>query len=65
MQFYNLKKRSHVDVPDSAVKKTKIVRETKSGEQIRYAFKAEFEGDTLFKFVSKAVFDSTSVPEIS
>ena len=37
MKFYNLKTRSHVDVPDEDITKKKMVRTTKSGEQVRYA----------------------------
>lgn len=64
MQFYNLKTRSHVDVPESNVKKTKMIRQTKSGQQTRYALKAEYEGSTLYKFVNEATFNATNVPEI-
>ncbi len=61
MQFYNLKTRSHVEVPDSDVHKMKMVRPTKNGEQTRYAFTAQHEGQKLFKFVSeKAYQDSTA-----
>ncbi len=61
MQFYNLKTRSHVDVPDTDVHKMKMVRATKNGEQTRYAFTATHEGQKLFKFVSeKAYQDSTA-----
>lgn len=64
MQFYNLKTRSHVDVPESMVKKTKMIRKTKNGEQVRYALKAEFEGSQLFKFVNEATFKSMDVEEV-
>lgn len=63
MQFYNLKTRSHVEVPDSSIKKMKMIRQTKSGEQIRYALTAEHEGAKLFKFVSEAVYNSSSAEE--
>ncbi len=63
MQFYNLKTRSHVDVPETNVKKTKMVRKTKNGEQTRYALKATYEGSTLYKFVSEAVYNATKAPE--
>jgi hypothetical protein len=63
MQFYNLKTRSHVEVPDSAIKKTKMVRKTKNGEQVRYALKAVHDGAPLFKFVNEATFNSLNVPE--
>ena len=64
MKFYNLKTRSHVDVPDSSVKKTKMVRKTKSGQQVRYALTANFQGSKLFKFVNEATFKSTNAPEV-
>ena len=64
MKFYNLKTRSHVDVPDGDVRKTKMVRKTKSGEQVRYALTATYEGSKLFKFVSEAVYKSTNAKEV-
>lgn len=64
MQFYNLKTRSHVDVPDKQVKKTKMVRKTKNGEQTRYALTAEYEGSKLFKFVNEATYNSTKAEEV-
>ena len=65
MQFYNLKTRSHVEIPDSDVKKTKMVRATKTGSQTRYAFTAEYGGSNLFKFVNEATFSGSSAPEIA
>lgn len=64
MQFYNLKTRSHVDVPEDSVKRTKMVRKTKSGEQTRYAFTAEFNGAKLFKFVNEATYKGSTAPEV-
>jgi len=63
MQFYNLKTRSHVEVPEGEVKKLKMVRPTKSGEQTRYAFTAVHDGQKLFKFVNEATFKASSAPE--
>jgi hypothetical protein len=63
MQFYNVKTRSKVDVPDNEVKKTKYVRKTAKGDQTRYAVRASVNGTSLTKFVSKEVFDSLQVPE--
>lgn len=65
MQFYNLKTRSHVEIPDSDVKKKKMVRATKTGEQVRYAFTAQFEGTQLFKFVNEATYKSSSAEVVS
>lgn len=65
MQFYNLKTRSHVDVPDSDVKKKKMVRKTKSGEQTRYALLADYQGTTLYKFVNEATYTASGAKEVS
>jgi hypothetical protein len=63
MQFYNLKTRSHVEVPEADVRKTKMTRKTKSGEQTRYAFTANYEGTKLFKFVNEATYNASSATE--
>ncbi|MBX3095567.1 MAG: hypothetical protein KF812_01775 [Fimbriimonadaceae bacterium] len=64
MRFYNLKTRSHVEVPESDVRKAKSVRKTKNGEQTRYVLTAQINGDKLFKFVNQATFESLNVPEV-
>jgi hypothetical protein len=64
MEFYNLKTRTKVDVPDSDVRKTKMVRKTKNGEQTRYALKATYQGSTLYKFVNEATYNATNVAEV-
>jgi glyoxylase-like metal-dependent hydrolase (beta-lactamase superfamily II) len=56
MNFYNLKTRSHVDIADADIKKKRMIRKTKSGEQVRYALVAEYEGTPLYKFVSEKDF---------
>ncbi|HVL38230.1 MAG TPA: hypothetical protein VM328_02455 [Fimbriimonadaceae bacterium] len=63
MQFYNLKTRSHVDVPDSEVRKMKMTRKTKSGEQVRYALTANYQGSKLFKFVNEATYKASNARE--
>ena len=63
MKFYNLKTRSHVEVPEGDVRKKRMVRKTKSGEQVRYAFTAEFEGSKLFRFINEATYTSSKAPE--
>ncbi len=63
MKFYNLKTRSHVEVADSNVKKKKMFRQTKLGEQVRYALVADHDGMKLYKFVNEATYSSTNVPE--
>ncbi len=64
MQFYNLKTRTHVDVPDADIRKKKMTRKTKSGEQVRYALTANHGGVSMFKFVSEAVYKASSAPEV-
>ncbi len=64
MKFYNLKTRSHVEVPESDITKHKMVRATKTGEQTRYAVKATYEGTPLTKFVSEKDYNAlTNVKE--
>lgn len=63
MQFYNLKTRSHVDVPEGDVRKMKMTRKTKSGEQTRYALTANHEGTKLFKFINEATYKSSGAKE--
>jgi hypothetical protein len=70
MQFYNLKTKSKVEVPDSDIKKRRSVRTTSRGtRQERYAVVADMDVDgksvRMFKFVNKATFDSLNVPEVS
>lgn len=63
MQFYNLKTRSHVDVPDGDVRKMKMTRPTKSGTQTRYALTANYQGTKLFKFINEATYKSSNAKE--
>ncbi len=63
MQFYNLKTRSHVDIPEGDVRKMKMTRKTKSGEQTRYALTAEYQGSKLFKFVNEATYTGSNAKE--
>lgn len=63
MKFYNLKTRSHVDVPDGDIRKMKMVRKTKNGEQVRYALTATYEGTKLFKFVNEATYTASNAKE--
>jgi hypothetical protein len=65
MEFYNLKTRSKVDIPESQITKKKMIRKTKSGEQTRYALIAEHEGTKLYKFVNEATFNASGAKEVS
>lgn len=70
MEFYNLKTKQKVEIPDTEIKKRRSVRTTSRGtRQERYAVVADVEVDgkplRMFKFVNKATFDSLRVPEVS
>ena len=55
IQFYDVKNRKKVDVPESQVKKVKYERQTKNGKmQVRYAVKAELNGVCLL-YTSRCV----------
>jgi hypothetical protein len=69
VQFYNLKTKQTVEVPESEMKKRKSVRTTSRGTvQERYAVIADVDVDgkpiRMFKFVNKATFDSLQIPEV-
>lgn len=62
MQFYNVKKREKVEIPDEEVKKTTY---TVKGGQIRYAVKAvDDDGMNLTKFMKKDDWDALDAPMI-
>jgi hypothetical protein len=63
MEFFNVKTRQKVDVPDSQIKKMKMQRQTSKGVQVRYAVTAEVGGTKLFKFVNEATYKALNVPE--
>jgi hypothetical protein len=64
MEFYDLKSRAKVNVADSNVTKKKMVRKTKTGEQVRHALLASHDGRTLYKFVSQKDYDAANVKEV-
>jgi hypothetical protein len=64
IQFYDVKLRQKVSIPESSVRKTKFERTTKDGStQTRYALRAVNEGTKLTKFCSKADWEALNVPE--
>src|SRR4029077_15165233 len=70
MEFYNLKTKKKVEVPDSELKKRRSVRTTSGGtRQERYAVVADTDVDgkplRMYKFVNKATVDSLDVPQLS
>ncbi len=61
MEFYNVKTRQKVDIPESDLRKRILVQ--KSGKHA-YAVTAEEDGAKLFRFVSKQQYDDLQVPEV-
>jgi hypothetical protein len=69
VEFFNLKSKQKVEIPNSEIRKRRSVRTTSGGKvQERYAAVAEIdEGGKpmkLFKFVNKETYDRLDVPEI-
>ena len=60
MEFYNLKTRQKVDIPEDKLRKSTMVQ--KNGKQT-YAVTAEENGTKLFRFISKQQYDALQVPE--
>jgi hypothetical protein len=68
MEFYDVRHRKKVNVPEAHVRKTSYTRTTKNGStQTRYAVRAKtkVDGDdvSLTKFISKAEYDRLGVAE--
>jgi hypothetical protein len=64
IQFYDVKSRQKVSIPESSVRKTKFERTTKDGSrQTRYALRTVYDGTKLTKFCSKADWEALDVPE--
>ncbi len=61
MEFYNVKTRQKVDIPESGLKKRTMVQ--KNGRQT-YAVTGEENGTRLVRFVSKQQYDALQVPEV-
>ncbi len=59
MEFYNVKTRQKVDIPESDLRKRTIVQ--KSGKHT-YAVTGEENGTKLVRFVSKQQYDALQVP---
>ncbi|MBM3667127.1 MAG: hypothetical protein FJW90_06535 [Actinobacteria bacterium] len=63
IEFYNVKIREKVEVPESAVRKVRYERETKSGKKsVRYGLRAEHEGTKMTKFVSESDWNALDAP---
>ena len=61
MEFYNVKTKQKVDIPDGGLKKRTMVQ--KNGKRT-YAVTAEEGGTKLVRFVSKQQYDALQAPEI-
>jgi len=63
IEFYNVKTRVKVRIPESQVKKTIFKRKKKNGtEQLRYALRAEIDGMKLTKFISQKDWELLNAP---
>lgn len=61
MEFYNVKTKQKVDIPESGLRKRILMQ--KNGKQT-YAVTGEENGTKLVRFVSKVQYDALQVPEI-
>ncbi len=61
MEFYNVKTKQKVDIPENALRKRTMVQ--KSGRHT-YAVTGEDNGAKLVRFVSKQQYDALQVPEV-
>jgi hypothetical protein len=63
IEFYDVKKREKVQVPESEVRKVKYETTTKTGKQsVRYAFRATHNGSKLTKFASESDWNALDAP---
>lgn len=60
IEFYNVRKKAKVSIPESKVKKVEYKSTTKIGKEvIRYGLKSvDEDGTKLTKFVSRDTYDS-------
>ena len=64
IEFYNVKLREKVSVPESDVVKVTYERETKSGKtSVRYGLRAVHDGTKMTKFVSESDWKALDAPE--
>ncbi|MDP9189766.1 MAG: hypothetical protein M3O25_11000 [Actinomycetota bacterium] len=63
IEFYDVKRREKVSVPESEVRKVRYERTTKSGKpSVRHALRATHEGSKLTTFVSKDTWEALDAP---
>ncbi len=59
IEFFDVKTRKKVRVSSDRIRKTRYERMLKDGsKQIRYAFRADYEGRKLTKFCSKSEWEN-------
>jgi len=64
IEFYDVKSRAKVSVPESAVRKVKYERVAKNGKTVvRHAFRGTHNGTNLTKFVSRDDWEALDAPE--
>jgi hypothetical protein len=64
IQFYDVKSRQKVGVPESDVRKTRYERTTKDGRtSTRFALRGTYQGTKVTKFVSREDWERLDVPE--
>jgi hypothetical protein len=64
IQFYDVKSRQKVDIPESEVRKTKYEQQAKNGGvNTRYALRATYQGTNLTKFVKQSDWEALNAPE--
>ncbi|MBW3537998.1 hypothetical protein KY386_00720 [Candidatus Parcubacteria bacterium] len=64
VQFYDVKSRQAVEVPESDVTKVKYERTTSTGKnQVRYALRGNYDGRKVTKFVNQATWEATDAAE--
>ena len=61
IEFYDVKKREKVQIPESEIRKTKYTKEGSSS--VRYALRATHNGTNLTKFVKEADWQALDAPE--
>jgi hypothetical protein len=65
VEFYNVKTRSKVSVPEGQIQKATLKRQNKNGTtQIRYVLRALVDGMKLTKFVSQKDWEALNAPVV-
>lgn len=63
IQFYDVKSRQKVDIPESQIRKTVYEQKAKDGGvNKRYALRAEHQGTKLTKFVKQSDWEALDAP---